>query len=166
MGPISSGIAAVMCAGVILRVANHFSYHYLKNRILRRERWGLNICCGRTDGGGINADIVRHANLPNFVLLNDIYNLPFKDDEFESVLCSHAMEHVDDPKAFHAELRRISKRVVILLPPLWDIAAALNVFEHKWLFLTGNTEHERLPRHIPLPLSRRVQRVFGQSVRA
>jgi SAM-dependent methyltransferase len=159
-------LTTVAGVSLILRVLNHVAYHHLKNRVLQRQGWDLNVCCGKTDGGGINVDIVRHADVPNFLLVNDIYNLPFRDGEFQYTLCSHVMEHVDDPEAFFAELQRVSRHVVLLLPPVWDLGAAFNLFEHKWLFLTWNTEHASLPRHVRLPLAEGVQNVLGQRVRA
>lgn len=142
--------------------AHWISYRFLKNRIIAHRHWDLNICCGRTDGGGVNADIVRHADLPRFVPVGDIYRLPFATGEFETVLCSHTMEHVDDPDAFFAELERVGRRVTIVLPPLYDIAAVLNVFEHKWIFLSFRKVHASLPPRIRLPMSGFIQRTFGQ----
>jgi SAM-dependent methyltransferase len=143
-----------------------YSYHRLKHTILERRRWALNICCGTTDGGGINADIVRHGEVPNFVLLESIYRLPFADGQFDVALCSHTAEHVQYPRRFDRELRRVSRRVVYVLPPLWDLAAAFNVREHRWLFLTLRKVHHRLPPRIPLPFSRKLQSRIGQKIAA
>lgn len=145
---------------------NRYSYHHLKRDILSRRRWCLNICCGRTDGGGINADIVRHSPVRNFHCIRDIYRLPFGDRRFEWVLCSHTVEHVEDPQRLDRELRRVGRNVLYVVPPLWDVAAALNVFEHKWLFLTLSKEHDRLPRYIKLPMARTIQRWLGQRISA
>ena len=145
---------------------NFLSYRVLKKRILRKRKWDLNICCGRTDGGGINADIFPHTNLPNFVLIDSVYSLPFRDLQFETVLCSHTLEHVEDPVALFSELARVGQRVTIVLPPLWDLAGALNLFEHRWIFLTFRKEHSRLPARVRLPLSRTVQRICGQRIHA
>ncbi|MDP3093359.1 MAG: methyltransferase domain-containing protein [bacterium] len=90
-----------------LFLAHYFSYTILKNKTLKKRKWGLNICCGRTDGGGVNADIKKHKDLPDFVLIKDVYNLPFTDKQFKYVLCSHTIEHVDDPKRFYQELKRV-----------------------------------------------------------
>ena len=144
---------------------NWLSYQVLKERIIRRQSWDLNICCGKTDGGGVNADIVRHEPLPKAVVV-DIYHLPFKDGAFRRVLCSHTMEHVDDPTRFYAELERVGDEVTLILPPLWDVTAVLNVLEHRWIFLTFSKEHHRLPRYIRLPLSGPVQRLLGQRIHA
>ena len=142
------------------------SYGFLKSRIIARQEWDLNICCGTTDGGGINVDIVQHADVPNFVRVENIYNLPFDDQQFDTALCSHTIEHVDYPRRFDRELRRVAREVVYVLPPVWDVAAALNAWEHKWLFLTGRKVHCTLPRCMPLPFARRLQARLGQRVTA
>ena len=137
----------------------------MKNRILRKRKWDLNICCGKTDGGGINADIRKHADLPNFLLVDNIYRLPFKDKQFNYVLCSHTLEHVKNPIDFYRELKRVGTIVVLVLPPLWDIAAAfLSQREHQWIFLTFRKEHLDLPRFIPLPLANIVQKTIGEKI--
>ena len=159
-------VIAVVLVVVVLYITNLISYRYLKSRILNRQRWDLNICCGKTHGGGVNADVVSYGALDNFVLVDNIYHLPFTDKQFDTVLCSHTMEHVDNPDAFFAELQRVGQRVTIVLPPVWDLSAALNFLEHKWLFLTFRKEHAFLPKHIPLPLSGTIQRLIGQRMHA
>ena len=156
---------AVATALLTLWLPHEISYRWLKGRIVGRRRWDLNVCCGTTDGGGVNADIVAHTKLPRFVCV-DVYRLPFADRHFEHVLCSHTLEHVDDPQAFLDELDRVGDHVTIVLPPLWDITAALNLLEHQWLFLTLRKEHSTLPPHIRLPGARLVQRLLGQRIHA
>ncbi|MEX0778859.1 MAG: methyltransferase domain-containing protein [Balneolales bacterium] len=147
-------------------ITNKLSYGYLKRRILERQKWDLNICCGKTDGGGINADIYEHDSIPNFVLTENIYDLPFKDKQFKSILCSHTIEHVDDPYRFYQELNRIGENVVLVIPPLWDISAVFNALEHRWIFLSFKKEHKTLPPHIRLPFSQSVHKRFGQKIRS
>lgn len=160
--PVLLAIAAAVGATWLL---NFVSYGVLKRRTLERRRWDLNICCGTTDGGGVNADVMMHARVPRFVQV-DIYRTPFRDGAFEHVLCSHTIEHVEDPERFLAELRRVGRDVTLVIPPLWDISAALNVLEHRWLFLTLRKEHRSLPPRVRLPLARTVQRLFGQRMHA
>lgn len=148
-----------------LYMLNFVSYTVLKKRTLRRQVWDLNVCCGKTDGGGVNADIVQHADVPNFVQV-DIYHHPFRDQQFDHVLCSHTIEHVDNPEAFFKELQRVGKDVTLVVPPLWDLSAVFNVFEHRWIFLTFRKEHKTLPMYIPLPFSGRIQHRFGQRIHA
>ena len=145
---------------------NWLSYRLLNGRILKRQTWDLNVCCGKTDGGGVNVDIVQHAGVPNLVLVDDIYRLPFQDGQFETVLCSHTMEHVERPLDFYRELKRVGREVTIVVPPLWDLSAAFNLFEHKWIFLSLNTEHRELRNYVPMPLASWVHRWFGQRIHA
>lgn len=143
-------------------IAHYISYTLEKEKILKAQTWGLNICCGKTDGGGVNADIYKHQELPNFQLVNDIYHLPFQNKQFDSVLCSHTIEHVDDPKKFFAELQRVGEKVTVVIPPLYDIGAVLNVFEHQYIFLSFKKAHNELPPFIRLPFSGAIQRKLGQ----
>ena len=152
---------------ILLPVLNFLSYRVMGGIIRRRhERWDLNICCGRTDGGGVNVDIVNHADVPNLIVVDDIYELPFTTGQFEHALCSHTIEHVEDPKAFYEELQRVSKEVTLVVPPLWDLSAVLNVFEHRWVFLTFRKEHHELPAYIELPFAQHFQAKLGQKIRA
>lgn len=46
-----------------------------------------------------------------------IERLPFQDGEFDTVICTHVIEHVLDYRAAIAELRRITKtRLIIIVP--------------------------------------------------
>ena len=152
---------------LLLVVLHEISYRLIKNRVLRRQRWDLNICCGHSDGGGLNVDIFQHDPGPrNFVKVDDVYDLPFANKQFEHTLCSHTIEHVDDPEAFFTELRRVSQHVTIVVPPLWDPAATFNVFEHRHIFLNVRKVFEdELPPYIRLPLAETIQERFGQKIK-
>lgn len=147
-----------------LLALNLLSYRILKPRLIKQQQWDLNICCGNTSVGRVNADIVVQPGVKNFMLIPDIYQLPFKDGEFDEVLCSHTLEHVEDPQAFWDELNRVSKRVTLILPPLWDVAAVLNIFEHRWIFLTFKKAHTTLPRYIRFAFAHYYQERFGHVV--
>jgi ubiquinone/menaquinone biosynthesis C-methylase UbiE len=157
-------VIAAVCVGIVgYCILTHFiSYRILKKRILRRQKWDLNICCGQTDGGGINADIVEQKGVPTFFLIKNIYKLPFETGQFDTVLCSHTIEHVDYPDRFFKELQRVGKQVTIVIPPLYDTTAALNIFEHKYIFLSFKKEHHRLPKYAKLPLAASIQQRIGQ----
>ena len=157
---------ALLLVFLILQFLNWFSFSYLKNKTVKSQKWDLNICCGKTDGGGINADIVKHRDLPNFVLIKDIYQLPFKDKQFKTVLCSHTIEHVDDPQKFFRELTKVGKNVTLITPPLWDLWAALNFTVHKWLVLSFQKAHHTLPLMIKYPLGIWFSKYFGQTINA
>lgn len=55
---------------------------------------------------------------PNYVRAN-LTQLPFADDAFKSVFVSHVLEHVCDPQAALAELRRVAEHVFIAYPYWW-----------------------------------------------
>jgi hypothetical protein len=149
---------------VYIAAAHVVDYRILKHRHVKGRRYGLNISCGDTDGGGVNADVVKRS-VPNFTLVKDIYNLPFRDGQFESAICSHTIEHVEDPERFYGELRRVSKEVVLLIPPLWDVMGLMTFREHKWQFITMKTKHvNSLPRKFKLPYWG-IQRRYGQKLR-
>ena len=148
----------------IIHSLNLISYHLLKYHVLKRQKWDLNICCGKTDGGGINADIIRHKKVPNLVIV-DIYRLPFKAGQYRHVLCSHTIEHVSRPRDLYMELKRVGHQVTLLVPPIWDLSAAFNILEHKWIYWSPFTEHVQLPNFSRLPLSSFVQNVFGQRIK-
>lgn len=151
---------------LLFKLTNVIAYGWMKDAVVSSRVWDLNICCGKTDGGGVNVDIVQHIELPNFYQVDDITKLPFKEKEFEHVLCSHTIEHVSDPVAFFRELERVGERVTLLVPPLWDITAAFNILEHRWLFLTLKHKHSFLPPYVKLPLAGWWQRINGQKVKA
>lgn len=150
-----------------LFLAHQYSYYFVKKKILRKQKWDLNICCGKTDGGGVNVDIVKHANVPNLHIVKSIYKLPFKDKEFEHVLCSHTIEHVENPDAFYKELQRVGKNVVIVIPPLYDLWAIPNFFQHRWIFCSFKKVHiNKLPKKIRLPFAKTLQTIFRQRITA
>lgn len=145
---------------------NWLSYRVLKTRIIRSRTWDLNVCCGRMDGGGVNTDIVAHARLPRMVLADPLH-LPFRDKAFSSVLCSHAAEHMQDPGALLAELKRVGADVTLIVPPVWDLSVFFNVLEHRWIFLCFRKVYRnRLPRRIRLPMAAFFQKAVGQRIRA
>lgn len=151
---------------LLMFATNYVSYNVMKRRILNRQKWDLNICCGKTDGGGVNVDIVKHADVPNYIQITDIYHLPFADKQFDTVLSSHTIEHVDDPERFFNELSRVGKEVTLVIPPVWDISAALNLLEHRHIFLTFTKEHRTLPPYVVLPFAATIQRLIGQRIHA
>lgn len=148
---------------VYIVLSHVLDYRILKVRYYKSRKWDLNISCANTDGGGINADIVKR-DVPNFVLIKNIYKLPFADKQFKNTVCSHTLEHAEDPDRFYKELRRVSRKVTLVIPPIWDIAALGDFREHKWQFLVINPKQEnKLPKKIRLPWFW-YQRRFGQSI--
>ncbi len=46
-----------------------------------------------------------------------IYDLPYKDNSFDLVLCTEVLEHLDDPSKALEELVRVSKKYLVLSVP-------------------------------------------------
>ena len=59
----------------------------------------------RLKGGYITADL----NDPNAMIKMDITNIPYPDDTFDVVYCSHVLEHVPDDRRAIRELYRVLK---------------------------------------------------------
>ena len=69
-----------------------------------------------------------------------IENLPFADREFDTVICTHVIEHVLDYRRAIAELRRVArKRVIIVVPrereALYTFNPHFNFFPYTHSFL-------------------------------
>jgi ubiquinone/menaquinone biosynthesis C-methylase UbiE len=50
------------------------------------------------------------------VLLAGLPDLPFADHAFDTVVCSHTLEHIPDIWAAAAELKRVARRVIVVVP--------------------------------------------------
>jgi SAM-dependent methyltransferase len=102
----------------------------------------LNISCGKTDFGDINADVIDRS-VRNFLLYDPDRPLPFVDKYFGSVYSSHTLERVKDPVFFLNELERVADKVFLVLPDLWMISA----FEPSNSVLALNQTGRRLVRN-------------------
>ena len=97
----------------------------------------LDIGCGYNANKYANVicdvqDLKSHYSEKKFVKLED-KNLPFKDKEFDFVIASHVMEHVEDIEYFIKELERISYKGYIELPTmLEDNLVFENKNDHLW----------------------------------
>ncbi len=71
--------------------------------------------------------------------------LPFKDNEFDFVIASHVMEHVEDVEFFINELERVSKQGYIELPTmLEDNLVFENKKDHLWHMDFDDVENKLL----------------------
>ena len=97
----------------------------------------LDIGCGYNANKYANVicdvqDLKSHYSEKKFVKLED-KKLPFKDKEFDFVIASHVMEHVEDIEYFIKELERISYKGYVELPTmLEDNLVFENKNDHLW----------------------------------
>lgn len=61
-------------------------------------------------------------------------NLPFKDNEFDYVICTHVLEHVSHPEKFIQELTRVGKRGYLETPSLLG-EYLIPKASHRWVLL-------------------------------
>lgn len=61
---------------------------------------------------------IRKRDLPSLVeaKLFSGYEIPYPDDYFDLVICSHVIEHVEFPRLLLREIKRVSKRQVFEIP--------------------------------------------------
>ncbi len=114
------------------------SKSYIQKDLSLNQSWNiLDIGCGY--GANMYASVICDVQdlskyYPNkkFVKLNE-KKLPFKDQEFDFVIASHVMEHVEDIEYFIKELERVSKKGYIELPTkLEDNLVFENKKDHLW----------------------------------
>tara|TARA_A100001015_G_scaffold174698_1_gene194213 strand:- start:725 stop:1384 length:660 start_codon:yes stop_codon:yes gene_type:complete len=83
------------------------------------------------------SDFFRKKKL-NFTKIEPNTKLPFKDKEFDFVICAHVIEHVDDPIFFKKEIERVGKSGYIELPTRLNdnmvFGCDEEIFGHKWWF--------------------------------
>ncbi len=114
------------------------SKKYINKLLKDKQSWNiLDIGCGYNahDQATVVCDIKDLSSFyknKNFVkLTNNI--LPFKNKEFDFVVCSHVIEHVKDVTLFIKELERISSKGYIELPTiLEDNLVFENRNDHLW----------------------------------
>lgn len=73
----------------------------------------------------------------------DIYNLPYKDNSFDVVVCTEVLEHLDNPQKALLELRRVSNKYMLLSVPNEPFFILANFLRGKYLRKLGNH-----PEHI------------------
>jgi SAM-dependent methyltransferase len=120
---------------------NRTSINHINSILKKNPSWKiLDIGCGYRahQKASVIADVQdfsQHYKGREFVKINDS-NLPFKDKEFDFVIASHVIEHVDDFEFFIKELERISLKGYIELPSrLGDNLVFENKNDHIWWFL-------------------------------
>ena len=119
------------------------------NKILEKESsWKvLDIGCGYTANKNANTiadvqDLSKFYKDRNFIkITND--KLPFKDKEFDFVISSHVIEHVENFEFFIKELERISNKGYIELPTRFaDNLIFENKNDHIWWFIFDDENNQ------------------------
>ena len=126
------------------------SKQYIDSQLKLNPDWKiLDIGCGYTahEKATVICDIQDLSHFyknKKFIRLEN-KALPFKDKEFDFVIASHVIEHVEDVEYFIRELQRISSKGYIELPTiLEDNLVFENKNDHLWHMEFNDIENELL----------------------
>ena len=137
----------------------------------------LDLGCGYT--ANKNATVVADVqDLSNFYkdkkfIKIDEKKLPFKDKEFDFVITSHVIEHVDDLDFFIKEIERISNQGYIELPSkLGDNLVFENLTDHTWWFdyddekqiLLAEKKKQYIEPFITVSIAKKLEQLFRKDL--
>ena len=97
------------------------------------EKLKLNLGCeNKILSGFVNVDINKTPGVDKVYDLNK-HPLPWKDSSVDFILCSHLLEHLDNPLNFMLELHRICKHnaIIDLRVPHFSCFATYTDLTHK-----------------------------------
>ena len=124
------------------------SITHVNNILEKNLDWKiLDIGCGYRahKNASVIADVQDFSNFykeKKFVKIKE-KNLPFKDKEFDFVIASHVIEHVEDFQFFIRELERITLKGYIELPSrLGDNLVFENRNDHIWWFYFDDVSNQ------------------------
>jgi len=137
----------------------------------------LDIGCGYTanENATVVSDVQDLSNFyknKKFVKITE-KKLPFEDNEFDFVITSHVIEHVDDFQFFISEIERISKKGYIELPTkLGDNLVFENSNDHLWMFeyddnsniLLASKKQEFIEPFVSVSTAKKLEKIFRQSL--
>jgi len=73
----------------------------------------LDVGCGDVPKGDVNLDLFYCGKGKNFVI-GEAHHLPFKEETFMKVYSKHCLEHLENPRVFFEEAKRILKKEGVL----------------------------------------------------
>ena len=154
------------------------SLNSINKKLKENSNWNiLDIGCGYTANEYANtiADIQDLSNFyktKKFIKITD-KKLPFKDNEFDFVITSHVIEHVEDFQFFIKEIERITKQGYIELPTrLGDNIVFENLKDHIWWFkyddesnlLLVSKKNQILEPFVSVSTSKKLETIFRESL--
>ena len=154
------------------------SINQLNNTIEQNPKWKiLDIGCGYRahPKASVIADIQDFSNYykeRSFIQIKG-KELPFKDKEFDFVIASHVIEHVEDVDFFIKELERISSKGYIELPTrLGDNLVFENKKDHIWWFtydddsnlIIASKKNQLIEPFITVATAKVLEKIFRESL--
>ena len=137
----------------------------------------LDLGCGYTanKNATVVADVQDLSNFykdKKFIKIEE-KKLPFKDKEFDFVITSHVIEHVDDLDFFISEIERISNQGYIELPSkLGDNLVFENLTDHIWWFdyddekqvLLAEKKKQFIEPFITVSIAKKLEQLFRKDL--
>jgi len=150
----------------------------INKKLAENSNWKvLDLGCGYTanKNATVVADVQDLSNFykdKKFIKINE-KKLPFKDKEFDFVITSHVIEHVDDLDFFIKEIERISNQGYIELPSkLGDNLVFENLTDHIWWFdyddekqiLFAEKKKQFIEPFITVSIAKKLEQLFRKDL--
>ena len=150
----------------------------INKKLAENPNWKiLDLGCGYTanKNATVVADVQDLSNFykdKKFIKING-KKLPFKDKEFDFVITSHVIEHVDDLDFFIKEIERISNQGYIELPSkLGDNLVFENLTDHIWWFdyddekqvLLAEKKKQFIEPFITVSIAKKLEQLFRKDL--
>ena len=154
------------------------SINTINKKLKDNPKWNiLDIGCGYTANKYANTvadaqDLSTFYKDKKFIIITE-EKLPFKDNEFDFVITSHVIEHVENFQFFVKEIERISKQGYIELPTrLGDNLVFENLKDHIWWFkydddsklLIASKKNQILEPFINVSTAKKLESIFRESL--
>jgi len=154
------------------------SINIINQKLNDNPNWNvLDVGCGYTANKYANvvADVQNLSNFykdKKFIRIKE-KKLPFRDNEFDFVITSHVIEHIEDFQFFIKEIERISKQGYIELPTrLGDNLVIENLKDHIWWFkyddelnlLRASKKNQILEPFINVSTAKKLELLFRESL--
>ena len=151
---------------------------YIDKILEKNHQWKtLDLGCGYRahKNASVIADVQDFSNFykeKKFIQIKK-KELPFKDKEFDFVISSHVIEHVEDFEFFIKELERISSKGYIELPTRFgDNLVFENMNDHIWWFnfddinkkLIASKKNQLIEPFISVSTAKSFEEVFRESL--
>jgi len=102
-------------------------------------------CGGMNIPGYIRVDINEKVK-PDVLYDLNVYPYPFENNQFDKILASHIIEHLDNPEKFIKEIHRIAKSgcEITIITPHYSNFTSYSDITHKWHFSSFSLNRERI----------------------
>ena len=154
------------------------SINFINKKLKENPSWNvLDIGCGYSANqyAKVVADVQDLSDFykdKKFIKITD-KKLSFKENEFDFVITSHVIEHVEDFQFFMQEIERVSKQGYIELPTrLGDNLVFENLRDHIWWFkyddelnlLIASKKNQILEPFVSVSTAKKLESIFRESL--